>query len=1307
MGILNTAFQRSLFVAVFFCTFLFQALAIADHAPDELIVKFEMGISDIEINQIVTSVATPVRIAAFKRRSANKASPMDQWRRVIFSPGANIVDIRAALLGNSKVIEVVFNEEVKQNTLPNDPLLTQQWPIAGDFSGVSIGADEAWNITTGNPDIVVAVIDSGINYNHPDLAANIWNNTREIAGNGIDDDGNGYIDDFYGYNFQLYIPDPMELGVSGHGTQMAGIIGAVGDNNIGITGVNWQVQLMALNNCEVILEVNQAAKNFCGQPAAIDAILYAVDNGADVINFSAVTSMTTLFSDAIGYAEAAGVLFVAAGGNLPSNCGPLNGQIPCAQPGVYECCVAYPADDPHNNVIAVGAASGGGKHLYSYFSETRMDIFAPGVNIYTTYSTWPYLYSSYLSGSGTSAAAAFVSGAVALIKSQHPQLTAAQIKQRIINSAAAYPGLERYSISRGLLSLNNALDTDDIVPNAVNDLAVTEFAAESLSLGWTSAGDDGGVGVARNHELRMSAAPITEINFDLATYVPAVTHPGSPGTPITHRIEGLTASTTYYFAVKTVDNVGNKSPISNVATVTTTALGRYGLVVFDDLENGAVNWTATGGMALSTQRTHSPSNAFFTHNTFGKLTYTVDLKDVINGRLFFNYYLDGLDADTGANLAKFRILAPPFFVPTIDPTINRFSPTDGEWKEIKDFVGTPGIDLSEYQDKVISIVFEYWQVDPGEGWFIDDFRILGHSPKVQPDHAPIANAGGPYTFSSSVPLVVLDGLQSFDPENAAITYSWDFGDGTTGSGKGPDHDFTGPWGFKVNLIVNDGVLDSVPHTTVVIPEGCSGADSDTDGIPDACDPIVDIDNTTPIAANDSGSTAVGTTVTFDVLYNDTDSDNDLLSVSAVTQGANGIVAINATSVSYTPNAAFEGADSFTYTISDGRGGFATATVTVSVAYNQLSPIFLESSAAALAALITSPLSIDGINLDKTSSQGFESTVAGRDLLRYLARCALPKGTSLSSTVGAVTYTFDGNFNFAPQWLQSSIEMDEVGQRWISSCVMAHMNTRRSIPISLRGLHPSLVVSPEEQAIFSVAEGAFYGNVFKPNPHYAWGQEQQTKYSCYAQTSAMLRALSPDASDRICTTSSANSNFALCGSIDRGKCFTTAPSVEGKPACEAIGANGEFSPCCEYVPNGDTICYTGLDTMANIAYQRVDEIITVFIRGNDTPVPAPVGDISPLAIQAYPALDAGGTPPPTGGGAIPDPIPDTEKSYSGTIEVVGGNYIVISGVTAWINDRSKIDLEKSPSGDLEVGLSVKYDALRNVDDSHTVIELAVK
>ncbi|MBS0152544.1 MAG: S8 family serine peptidase [Nitrospira sp.] len=278
-------------------------------------------------------------------------------------------------------------------TIPSDAKFETLWGLHNTGQTVDgtagtpdadIDAPEAWDISTGSSNVVIAVIDSGIAYDHPDLAPNIWTNPREIAGDGIDNDGNGLVDDVHGWDFLMNDNDPMDPidlnpgGNPGHGTHVAGIIAGAGNNGSGITGVMWTAKLMALKAGGVNGSLSTAA--------IVSAIHYGIANGARVINlsFTAAECSQALY-DAVSAANAAGVLLVAAAGNeetdndnapsFPANFGSpsvCDGQQKAALPNV----IAVAATDANDRLISL-----------SNFGSTTVHVAAPGVRINSTKPT--------------------------------------------------------------------------------------------------------------------------------------------------------------------------------------------------------------------------------------------------------------------------------------------------------------------------------------------------------------------------------------------------------------------------------------------------------------------------------------------------------------------------------------------------------------------------------------------------------------------------------------------------------------------------------------------------------------------------------------------------------------------------------------------------------------------------------------------------------------------------------------------------------------------------------------------------------
>jgi len=364
-------------------------------------------------------------------------------------PGVSVEDAITKLNKTKGVIYAQPDYQVHVFfTTPADTRFAEQWALnnagqTGGTPGADIEAADAWDITTGSRNqIIVAVIDTGIDYTHPDLAANMWVNTAEKNGlPGVDDDNDGYVDDIYGYNFCNNTGDPKDDFF--HGTHCAGIIGAVGNNNIGVTGVCWNVKLMALKF------LDSSGSGYTSD--AIKCIQYAVKKGANVLSNSwGGGSYDSALRDAINAAAAKGILFVAAAGNAASN----NDATP-AYPATYDC----------NNIISV--LSTDRYDQISYFSNyglTTVDIAAPGSEILNTFPTYQtaamtsYGFSTdYAIISGTSMATPHVSGACALIWSQNPLLSATDVKNIIMTSVDPIPSLSTKCVSGGRLNIYNAL----------------------------------------------------------------------------------------------------------------------------------------------------------------------------------------------------------------------------------------------------------------------------------------------------------------------------------------------------------------------------------------------------------------------------------------------------------------------------------------------------------------------------------------------------------------------------------------------------------------------------------------------------------------------------------------------------------------------------------------------------------------------------------------------------------------------------------------------------------------------------------
>jgi serine protease len=315
--------------------------------------------------------------------------------------------------------------KVTLDQTPDDPSVGSLWGLD------AIHAPDAWNTGTGSGRTIVAVIDSGIAYNHPDLKANIWHNPGEIPGNGIDDDHDGYVDDVVGWDFVHHNNNPMDD--NGHGTHVAGTIGAVGDNGIGVAGVAWHTKLMALKF------LDSSGSGYLSD--AVRALNYAVAKGAKVVNASfGGGGYDAAMATALANARAKGVIVVAAAGN--------DGTDNDVNP-------VYPANYTGDNLVAVAATDRNDRLAsFSNYGRSTVDIAAPGVSIYSTLPNGKY--GTY---SGTSMATPHVAGAMALVWDAHPTWTYKQVIAAVLNTADRLSTLNG-KVAAGRLNVAKAIAYD-------------------------------------------------------------------------------------------------------------------------------------------------------------------------------------------------------------------------------------------------------------------------------------------------------------------------------------------------------------------------------------------------------------------------------------------------------------------------------------------------------------------------------------------------------------------------------------------------------------------------------------------------------------------------------------------------------------------------------------------------------------------------------------------------------------------------------------------------------------------------------
>ncbi len=328
-----------------------------------ILIFFNLSLSaEYKEGEIIVKVRGSVNIKAGKERIKALGRLGDVRYLHIVDKSKSTEELIKEWKNREGVIEVVPNYKVRIFQIPNDPEYPQQWAMD------KISAPDAWNVATGSNSVVVAVVDTGVDYNHEDLIPNMWVNPYEIPGNGIDDDNNGYVDDVYGVDVVNGDGDPMDD--NGHGTHVAGIIGAVGNNGTGIAGVNWNVKIMA---------VKALGAGGVGDIASvIDALNYVLEMKRKGVNIVVVNAsygcegcQPAPDRDIIAALGAEGVIFVTAAGNSGSD----NDTVP-----------TYPASYDLDNIIAVAAVdSNDNLAPFSNYGATSVDIAAPGVNIYSTY----------------------------------------------------------------------------------------------------------------------------------------------------------------------------------------------------------------------------------------------------------------------------------------------------------------------------------------------------------------------------------------------------------------------------------------------------------------------------------------------------------------------------------------------------------------------------------------------------------------------------------------------------------------------------------------------------------------------------------------------------------------------------------------------------------------------------------------------------------------------------------------------------------------------------------------------------------
>jgi uncharacterized repeat protein (TIGR01451 family) len=530
----------------------------AGFIPGELLVRFRPGTSAARTkNQTSINAVTPA--GQTLRIEINHFGGSDIVPGLMLArvPAGDTLAALQALRARTDVAYVEPNFIRHLDVVPNDPHYQSLWGLknpSGSAGGIS--AESAWDTTTGNHNVVVGVIDSGIDIGHRDLNANIFVNTAEIPGNNVDDDNDGFVDDVNGWDFinndRTVFDNPSD---DAHGTHVAGTIGARGNNAAGVVGVNWDVQLLPLKAI--------------GPSGGTDASLLSAFHYAKMLrqrgvnlrvlnNSYGAQRFSQSLLDAIKELGDVGILFVAAAGNDTLN----NDFVP-----------HFPASYDLPNVISVAASTESNSFDFTFSNRGKetVHLAAPGVNIL---STTPRGFngqglvagateadgSTYSNFSGTSMASPHVAGAAALACAANPNITLEKLRAAVLSGVDESGAFQNLVITGGRLNANRtvqfAIESDTTAPAAASNFRIASQNGRRIELRWNEAGDDGTSGRASLDEVRFIDSVSSE-QFRLSSVRSL-----DPGTervvfvsiPIRHPSGQL--------SLRTVDNAGNMSTVT-------------------------------------------------------------------------------------------------------------------------------------------------------------------------------------------------------------------------------------------------------------------------------------------------------------------------------------------------------------------------------------------------------------------------------------------------------------------------------------------------------------------------------------------------------------------------------------------------------------------------------------------------------------------------------------------------------------------------------------------------------------------------
>lgn len=755
--------------------------ASAEGIADGIIVKVKEGkdLSSLAIGS--SAVKSGKKLAVAKNIQKNVYIQKYGIDRLYLIQSADDDTILKALQNDPAVEYAEPNYLVSIVKTPNDPNFTASYALhndgqTGGTSDADIDAPEAWERRTDSHTIIVSVIDTGVDYAHEDLAENMWINQNEIPSNSIDDDANGFIDDVRGWDFLNNDNDPSDD--YGHGTHVAGIIGAVGNNSKGSVGVSWNAKVMPLKSI--------GPNGTGGIAYSIQAIEYAIQMGVDIMSNSwSLGGPSQSLKDAIMAANDAGILFVVAAGNGGNDVDNLP---------------LFLSTEDIPNIVAVAATNYNDYKLNSSSYGVRsVDIGAPGGSIFSTVPTGVCSMckpSGYGYSSGTSMATPFVAGAAALVKAEYPSLNSTGLKSRLLSSVDLVPSLSGIVLSNGRLNLNKMLDpalvVDTLPPSAINNLNATPATQTSIILQWTAPRESGSLGKAAYYDIRYAMIPITEQNWETATKL--LNEPLPAAVPATENWEivGLQGKTRYYFGIKAVDNVGNPSALSNVVSGKTLPPPSL-LSVSDDFDP-ILDWTqwetVSSGTADALCGSVSGNALHFTNSVdrgMGNTSNTTreavtkGVNTTLGGVVMFSLKFGGdalvcKNADYGENVV-------------LEYSTNQ----EETWDLLATYQVADFLQFTMVNESIPTAAqagytqFRFRQISNSGGdtdnWAIDNVFI---GVPLPPNTPPTANAGPDLVVTDSdvsgAENIILDGSGSTDPDGTITSYLWTEGGTSIGSG---------------------------------------------------------------------------------------------------------------------------------------------------------------------------------------------------------------------------------------------------------------------------------------------------------------------------------------------------------------------------------------------------------------------------------------------------------------------------------------------------------------------------------------------